>query len=148
MVELAEQAIKEHLVPEIPVWEASGQEAGRRASDHETDEEENQKIPETTNHGAPQNSNQQTPLAQWLEQQISLADKVVMVFGIRPGVASTTAAGLAGILADNDSLYVEISDSLIGYTFFGPSTDDAVNSGRYIYCGSKGAVVEPKNVEF
>ena len=68
-----------------------------------------------------------------------------MVFGIRPGVgASTTAAGLAGILADNDSLYVEISDSLIGYTFFGPSTDDAVNSGRYIYCGSKGAVVEPK----
>jgi len=146
VVELAEQAIKEHLVPEIPVWEASGQEKPEEEpAIYETDEEENQKIPETTNHGAPQNSNQQTPLAQWLEQQISLADKVVMVFGIRPGVgASTTAAGLAGILADNDSLYVEISDSLIGYTFFGPSTDDAVNSGRYIYCGSKGAVVEPK----
>lgn len=144
VVELAEQAIKRRLIPEIPVWEMNGEEPEEEPSIYEADEEEKQDTPEIAVPDATQNP-KTSPLAGWLERQISLADKVVMVFGIRPGVgASTIAAGLAGVLADNDSLYAEISDSLIGYTFFGASVDEAVNSGRYTYCGSRGAVIEPK----
>ncbi len=146
VVELAEQAIKEHLVPEMPVWETSDRKVTEEEpAIYETEVQESKRQPETAVQSTTPTPNATSSLKQWLEQQMALADKVVMVFGIRPGVgASTVAAGLTGVLADNEPLYAEISDSLIGYTFFGTSADDAAKSGRYTYCGSRGTVVEPK----
>lgn len=127
VIKVAERAIKEQWIPEVAIW-----------TDHEpavfTSEEP--KPAEVT-----ELPKKHFPLKQWLEQQMSLAEKVVMVLGIRPGVgASTVAAGLAGVYQDRNSLYAEISDSPIGYTYFGNTLSDAVKTGRYTYCGTNGEI--------
>jgi hypothetical protein len=144
-VKVAERAVKEQWIPEVPIWVEESEPA---IYEMPTD------LPEATIYAAEAEvpkppkkvevPKKLLPLKQWLEQQMSLADKVVMVFGIRPGVGvSTVSAGLAGIFQDRDSLYAEISDSPIGYTFFGKTLSEAVKNGRYTYCGSN-SETEPK----
>lgn len=143
VIKVVERAIKEQWIPEVAVW--TDQEPAVFTSEEPKPAEEPKSAEEPKPAEKPKPAEvtelpkKHFPLKQWLEQQMSLAEKVVMVLGIRPGVgASTVAAGLAGVYQDRNSLYAEISDSPIGYTYFGNTLSDAVKSGRYTYCGTNG----------
>lgn len=135
VIKVAERAIEEEWIPEVAIWteEHHADEPAIFTSEETQSNKPVKKVAELPK--------KYFPLKQWLQKQMSLADKVVMVLGIRPGVgASTVAAGLAGVYQDRDSLYAEVSDSPIGYTFFGNTPSDAIKTGRYTYCGTNGEI--------
>lgn len=155
-VSYASRVAEKELIPERSLWDGNGGVAAdaldtalwERGQDRE---EKTLAVPEAPavspeakdgQRGATQSHLQ--PAAAELAQAapwnayLDRAGKVVAVFGVKSGVgASTVAACLSGIMADHDSLYLEISPSAIGYVYFGSVLDDAVKTGKYAYCTEK-----------
>lgn len=155
-------AVEHNLIPERPLWDAAEEKAKEEQEERSLydavdtslldlvpadAEEAAAKEPEEEPKQKPTDTSVEffSPTNNFWTEHLDKARKKVAVIGIKNGVGnSTTAACLAGVLQDRESVYLEISNSPSGYLYFGKSVKDATNNGRYIFCSQAETSAAPK----
>lgn len=132
VVNVAEKAVRESLVPEMAVWDG-GEEALWEAEPVDRAAELEEAEPADR---AAETESTPSPASLLLENFLSAAERTVAVLGVKSGVGATTlAACLAGVLEDADPLHLEVSTSPSGYLYYGPDPGTASRTGKYAAAG-------------